>query len=364
MQELHQRKKKKREDTPQRVKELDHQYEEVCKDIEYEDDIRIEKEKTMGQRLKEAAYILEEKYKLLGQEDEINTISATINERFKSKPHITRYTSEYLDAKYKRQYNTRESYGNATDVAIDDHHDGGVQGDLKSIVKKLKTELYGCNRGGAQDIANVLAEGVEICNGFSEDTGIPLLPPRMKKEHIASVAENKISLEPGAPITDEELLRLGKLWAARLRQEGDQKYKMADDIEKRNFLAVDPDIAREGIKESEAKLRFYAPVVDDRPTADHEHWIRAIERRLGACDKSSREWRIKYELDTDNDKVKEKNPMVKEQFDIRYPAVCSNFHFMFRHLRDKAIFKNWRASKHKKILEKEDKLGPKLSESA
>lgn len=49
-----------------------------------------------------------------GKPEEISTISATLNKRFRNRAHITRYTSEYLEDKYKRPYNTRESYGNAT----------------------------------------------------------------------------------------------------------------------------------------------------------------------------------------------------------------------------------------------------------
>ena len=196
--------------------------------------------------------------------------------------------------------------------------------------------------------------------GYAVENNLSLYDPedKIKDQH-------RISLEPGDPVTNEENKILFKTWADKRRELGDLEYKIADDIDK--YPSNDPEIARLGIKEAEARLRLLKGVPDNRITADHEHWMKGMEKRRK--DSSSgippgREWITKYDLDVGNGRVEDRNPMTKDQTDIRAPKVIREFQFMFRFSGETAIFKNRRASKHKKLQDRKKEVSPKQSDSA
>ena len=369
--ELYKKKKKKQidisklsESDQQRLKELKQQYEEVCEDV-------VKAYTTKKERIKEAAYILENQYKLEypneeEREKEIHNISSVLAERFKEYPSIRSDLSRYLDDRYKAwTYHKKESW-NEKNVAFATF-DEQTKEDFENIVDKIISNPYSSSRRNFQDIAQAASKIMDTVDKVEEETGIDFVKSRTIKISEKPVKDNnnRISLEPGDPVTNEENKILFKTWADKRREIGALEYKIADDIEK--YPSNDPEIAKLGIKEAEARLRLLKDVPDGRVTADHEHWMKGMEKRRK--DSSSgippgREWVTKYDLDVGNGKVEARNPMGKEQTDIRAPKVIRDFQFMFSSLGEKAIFKNRRASKHKKLQDRKKNVSPKQSDSA
>lgn len=314
----------------------------------------------------EAAYILEKKYELLVQPERIGHIMRDLTERFKQSPSIRSDLSRYLPDKYKAwTYNKKECYKDKS-VADATFFDDQTAEDLIENADRMISNPYAHDPRKLVDVADKAYRFIDKLEEIREDTGRDLLSfrtPKIPNKRSELENNNRTSLEPGDPVTDEQTLTLYKEWANKRRELGDLEYKIADDIEE--YPSNDPEIPKLGIKEADARLRLLKRVPDDRVTTDHEDWMEAIEKRRKESSSGippSREWKTKHDLGTG--RVRDRNPMVKEQTDALAPKIIRDFSFMFRFSGEKALFKNRKISKGKKLLERKRKVSPKQSESA
>lgn len=313
--------------TEQKIIVIDKDLEALRKEIRELWDDRRNNERTLKQKIKEAAARLENKYLEANQIDQISKICSTLMKWYDTggDESLGRYVELVLDKRYKRVYNRNTI--NHSDFGFEECK-ANAERFIEQLEELKKNDFFSMDRGGAQDVSQLLYSLKNKIEDWADEASIPL--PYQKDSIGGDKKIKKISLKVALESNDEMIKLLSGYYKNVLKSVMEEFADLKEDIEERFYVSDNPEVLQRMIVGLHATKMLLKPYHDKKWQRDWRQWCDIIEEYYEAGGTRASGFSETEVTGATNKKTgkPERRKVTKEQIDAKYIPYLNDMRFM------------------------------------